>query len=75
MVGCSQSAIKPTGRSLLYVTELLHWVQGSIHERDFIRLDDREASPNPGAAEHASRVGDRIRKKKPATIGDVSQRL
>jgi hypothetical protein len=55
----------------------------SIYESDFIRLDDRDAIPQsrgkswrpPGAAEHASGAANRIRKKKPATIGDVGQRL
>ena len=53
----------------------------SIYESDFIRLDDAIAQSRgkswrpPDAAEHASGDANRIRKKKPATIGYVGQRL
>jgi hypothetical protein len=58
VVGCSRSTVKPTGRSLLYVTELLHRVQytKAISFASMIRHDppNPEAKAgSPGAKDHA----------------------
>ena len=69
---CSQSTVKPTGRSFLCVTELLHRAQDQYKKVTSFASMIEMRSANPKAKAGACGAANWIHKMKPPTSGEVA---